>query len=89
MLSAPTGHNTLRYGGIGVPTIRAARRRPRLGPRRAICLIDDFADVSIWPEAWNLLPGVKRACDEFFAAKPEKISFIYSAEMSHGYFRKC
>lgn len=61
---------------------------PRLS-HGAICLIDDFADVSIWPEAWNLLPGVKRACDEFFAAKPEKISFIYSAEMSHGYFRKC
>jgi O-methyltransferase len=60
---------------------------PRLS-RGAICLIDDFADVSIWPEAWNLLPGVKQACDEFLAGKPEKVSFIYSAEMSHGYFRK-
>lgn len=60
---------------------------PRLSSG-AICLIDDYADPSIYPEAWNLLPGVKQACDEFFADKPERISFIYSAEMSHGYFRK-
>ena len=60
---------------------------PRLS-RGAICLIDDYADPSIYPEAWNLLPGVKQACDEYLADKPEKISFIYSAGMSHGYFRK-
>jgi O-methyltransferase len=60
---------------------------PRLS-RGAICLIDDYADPSVYPEAWNLLPGVKVACDEFFVGKPEKISFIYSADMSHGYFRK-
>ena len=35
-----------------------------------------------------MLPGVKQACDEYLADKPERISFIYSAEMSHGYFRK-
>lgn len=60
---------------------------PRLSSG-AICLIDDYADTSIYPEAWDLLPGVKRACDEFFSDKPEKMSFIYSALMSHGYFRK-
>jgi O-methyltransferase len=60
---------------------------PRLSPG-AICLIDDYADPSIYPDAWNLLPGVKEACDEFFAGKPEKVSFIYSWDMSHGYFRK-
>jgi O-methyltransferase len=54
----------------------------------AVCVIDDYADPSIWPEAWNLLPGVKAACDEFFKDKPEKVNFIYSAEMSHGFFRK-
>jgi O-methyltransferase len=60
---------------------------PRLSPG-AICLIDDYADPSIYPEAWNLLPGVKQACDEFFADKPEKMEFLYSAEQSHGYCRK-
>jgi O-methyltransferase len=60
---------------------------PRLSPG-AICVIDDYADLSVWPKAWNLLPGVKRACDEFLADKAEKVSFLYSAELSHGYFRK-
>lgn len=60
---------------------------PRLS-RGAVCVIDDYADPSVWAAAWNKLPGVKRACDEFFADKPEKVSFIYSADMSHGYFRK-
>jgi O-methyltransferase len=60
---------------------------PRLSPG-AICLVDDYADPAVYPEAWNMLPGVKQACDEYLADKPERISFIYSAEMSHGYFRK-
>lgn len=60
---------------------------PRLSPG-AICVIDDYADPAVNPEIWNLLPGVKRACDEFLAGKPEKVSLIYSAEMPHGYFRK-
>lgn len=60
---------------------------PRLSPG-AICVIDDYSDRSVSPEAWDGLPGVKRACDEFLAGKPEKMSFIYSAEMPHGYFRK-
>lgn len=34
-------------------------------------------------------PGVKRAADEFFADKPEKVSVLYANEYSNGYFRKC
>lgn len=60
---------------------------PKLS-RGAICLIDDYADPVAHPESWNLLPGVKAACDEFLADKPEKVSCLYAAEMSHGYFRK-
>jgi O-methyltransferase len=33
-------------------------------------------------------PGVKRATDEFFKDKPEKISVLYANEYSNGYFRK-
>jgi O-methyltransferase len=54
----------------------------------AICLIDDYCDPEIYPDGWNLLPGVKKACDEFFADKSEKIDYIYSGSYSHGYFRK-
>jgi len=60
---------------------------PRMSPG-AICLIDDYADPEVYPEAWNKLPGVKAACDEYLADKPEKVSFIYSGGMSHGFFRK-
>ena len=60
---------------------------PRLS-RGAICVFDDYADPAVWPQAWNELPGVKRACDDFFADKPEKVTFLYSGEMSHGYFYK-
>jgi O-methyltransferase len=33
-------------------------------------------------------PGVKRATDEFFKDKPEKVSVLYANEYSNGYFRK-
>lgn len=33
-------------------------------------------------------PGVKRATDEFFRDKPEKVSVLYANEYSNGYFRK-
>jgi hypothetical protein len=33
-------------------------------------------------------PGVKRATDQFFADKPEKVSLLYAGEYSNGYFRK-
>jgi len=36
----------------------------------------------------NALPGVKKACDEFFADKPEGISQLYCGYQCHGYFTK-
>jgi O-methyltransferase len=59
---------------------------PRLS-RGAICLIDDYCDPRVI-NSWNGLPGVKRACDEFLADKPERVSVLYSGEFSSGYFRK-
>lgn len=60
---------------------------PRLSPR-AICLIDDYCDPAANPDGWDMLPGVKRACDEFLADKPEKIQPLYAGAYSHGFFRK-
>jgi hypothetical protein len=34
------------------------------------------------------LPGVKRACDEFFADKPERMYALYAGPYAHGFFRK-
>lgn len=61
---------------------------PRLS-KGAICLIDDYCDPSINPDGWNHLPGVKKACDEFMADKPEEIAYIYSGAFTHAFFRKC
>jgi hypothetical protein len=33
-------------------------------------------------------PGVKRATDEFFKDKPEKVHVLYANEYSNGFFRK-
>jgi O-methyltransferase len=52
----------------------------------AVCVIDDYSDPSL--HAWNRLPGVKQACDEFFAGKAEKVSCLYAGEFAQGYFRK-
>lgn len=60
---------------------------PRLS-KGAVCLIDDYCDPAINPDGWNSLPGVKKACDEFFADNPETISYIYSGSFSHAFFRK-
>lgn len=60
---------------------------PKLSPG-AICVIDDYADPAVYPEGWNEFPGVKQACDEYLADKPEKVSYVYSGAFSHGYFRK-
>jgi O-methyltransferase len=40
----------------------------RLSPNGLI-LIDDYADLERNPNAWNKLPGVKAACDDFFTDK--------------------
>ena len=58
----------------------------RLAPN-AICVVDDFADPSINPH-WDLLPGVKAACDEFLADKAEHMVSLWAGDYSHGYFRK-
>jgi O-methyltransferase len=60
---------------------------PKLTPG-AVCLIDDYCDPQINPKGWNRLPGVKKACDEYLADKPEAVEFIYSGSYSHAFLRK-
>jgi len=54
----------------------------------AVCVIDDYCDPAVDPHGWNALPGVKKACDEFFADKPERVHYIYSGPYSHGFFHR-
>lgn len=58
----------------------------------AICLFGVYYDEKVFPRLYTTgafkSPGVKRACDEFFEDKPEKVSVLYACEYSNGYFRK-
>ncbi|WP_431323314.1 TylF/MycF/NovP-related O-methyltransferase [Rhizobium sp. YTU87027] len=60
---------------------------PRLS-EGAVCLIDDYCDPAVNPDGWNYLPGVKKACDEFMADKPEAICNLYCGSFTHAFFRK-
>lgn len=60
---------------------------PRLS-KGAVCVIDDYCDEKIYPQGWNYLPGVKKACDDYLSDKPEEICYIFSGAFSHGFFRK-
>ena len=58
----------------------------------AIGMIAVYYDESIFPRqglsGGYRSPGVKRATDEFFKDKPEKVHVLYANEYSNGYFRK-
>lgn len=60
---------------------------PRLSPN-AIVVIDDYCDPTVH-DINNILPGVKKACDEFFKDKPEQIEVLIAGCEAHSFFRKC
>jgi O-methyltransferase len=59
---------------------------PRLA-KGAIVVIDDYCDPQTH-NVNNILPGVRVACEEFFADKPEKVGILLAGGETHGYFRK-
>jgi len=59
---------------------------PRLS-KGAVVVVDDYCDPDVL-EVNNFLPGVKQACDEFFADKPEEVKVLVAGCEAHGYFRK-
>jgi O-methyltransferase len=61
---------------------------PRLAPN-AIIIVDDYCDAEKNDRAFDLLPGPKKACDEFFADKPEKASVLVGVgDLAYGYVRR-
>ncbi|WP_203920144.1 TylF/MycF/NovP-related O-methyltransferase [Rugosimonospora africana] len=60
----------------------------RLSPG-AVVIVDDYCDPEKSPRAFPHFPGAKKACTEFFADKPEKMSVLVgSGNLAAGYFRK-
>lgn len=48
---------------------------PRLVPGGTL-IVDDYADTAINPKAWDGLPGVKKACDDYFGTpSPLRVLF--------------
>lgn len=60
---------------------------PRMS-KGAICILMDYNDVAENGVAHDVAPGVKLACDEFLANRPEKIEALYGNQYLHGYFTK-
>ena len=53
-----------------------------------ICMLMDYHDAHLNDPGIDCNPGVKLACDDFFADKPESVISLYANQASHGYFKK-
>ncbi|HEY1094127.1 MAG TPA: TylF/MycF/NovP-related O-methyltransferase [Glycomyces sp.] len=61
---------------------------PRLSPG-GVMLIDDYCDRERNPQAWDGFPGVKRACDDYFADRDGAVDvLIGTADLAVGLIRK-
>lgn len=61
---------------------------PRLQPG-GLLVIDDYCDLDRNVRAWNGLPGVKKACDEFFADTGVAVEVIPgTGDLTLGYVHK-
>ncbi|MGR5907940.1 TylF/MycF/NovP-related O-methyltransferase [Bacillus paranthracis] len=61
---------------------------PKLS-KGAIVIIDDYGDKERAPKCWEGLPGVKKACDQFFKNVPESPTvLIGESDLSMCYFIK-
>ncbi|MFF9555655.1 TylF/MycF/NovP-related O-methyltransferase [Streptomyces albus] len=61
---------------------------PRLSVGGSV-IVDDYCDRELSPRAWDGLPGVKKACDEFFADVPaSRRVLVGSGDLAFAEFRK-
>ncbi|MFG3225155.1 TylF/MycF/NovP-related O-methyltransferase [Kitasatospora sp. NPDC048194] len=56
---------------------------PRLAPAGTL-LLDDYADTAVNPKAWDGLPGVKRAADDFFGTPPPIEVLVGDGDLAFG-----
>jgi O-methyltransferase len=62
---------------------------PRLSHGGSI-IVDDYGDIKANPKSWQGLPGVKRACDEYFATRNDykRHVLVGCGDLSFAEFRK-
>lgn len=51
-------------------------------------VIDDYADTVANPKAWNGLPGVKRACDDYFGTPSPIEVLVGDGDLAFGLYRR-
>lgn len=56
---------------------------------RGTLIIDDYADTVVNPKAWNGLPGVKRACDDYFGTPTPVEVLVGDGDLAFGLYRRC
>ena len=57
-------------------------------PPGAIASVSDYWDRNLHSREIHEDWGVTRACERFFADKPEEICVLYAGAFTQGYFRK-
>lgn len=60
---------------------------PRLS-RGGVVIVDDYADLGRNPKAWDGLPGVKKACDDYFGRADAMDVLVGEGDLAYGRFRK-
>lgn len=58
---------------------------PRLAPGGRL-IVDDYADVEANPRAWNGLPGVKHACEEYFGRRSPLTVLTGKGDLAFGLY---
>ncbi|MFJ3901499.1 TylF/MycF/NovP-related O-methyltransferase [Streptomyces sp. NPDC090025] len=53
-----------------------------------VLLVDDYADTTVNPRAWDGLPGVKRACDVYFGAPSPVTVVVGEGDLAFGRYEK-
>ncbi|MBT2381781.1 class I SAM-dependent methyltransferase [Streptomyces sp. ISL-111] len=53
-----------------------------------VLLVDDYADTTVNPRAWDGLPGVRRACDAYFGAPSPVTVVVGEGDLAFGRYEK-
>ncbi len=80
-----TGSRTTQHALLIAHCLQAVY--PKLS-KGAVAIFMDYHIPGRTMDGMNVNPGVRMACDAFFADKPEQIEMLYGGPCSHAYIRK-
>lgn len=80
-----SGRDKLKHKETVIHCLESVFPRMKTG---AVCIMMDYHDKTVNQVGLDVNPGVKLACDEFLAGKPETMISLYGNQYSHGFFKK-